>query len=599
MSLLDRIRREWALLSGFARTLWAYRGLGRESLWTAPDDLERSVDRFAERPAFRFEGETLTYAEFDALANRVAHWARAEGLKRGEVVALLMHNRPLYLAVWMGLAKVGCVAALLNTGIVNAQLAHCIAISGARRLILEPDLASAYAGAAALLQEKPALWASGGAVAGAADFDAALAALSPARIPRTEARGGLTGGDLCLLVFTSGTTGAPKAARMPHWRVQNMLRAFIGAAAPTAEDRNYVALPLYHSTGGLTAIGLMLERGGCVILAAHFSARQFWSDIRAEGATMFFYVGEMCRYLLNQPGDPRDSAHKVRLIIGNGLRPDIWRRFQQRFAIPKIVEFYGSTEGNVQMANLDNHVGAVGRYPDYLRALVNVRVIKFDVEKEEPIRGSDGFCIEAAPDEAGEAIGEIKTNRARYGFEGYTGDPVQTAKKILRDAFAKGDAWFRTGDLMRRDKDGYFYFVDRLGDTFRWRGENVSAGEVAEILTGYPGVKEAIVYGVHVGGMEGRAGMAAITPGPDFALDALHDYATRTLAPFARPLFLRIRPEMETTGTFKYRKGDLVADGFDPDKTADPIYFDDPESGGYVRVTPEVRARIEAGGYRI
>jgi fatty-acyl-CoA synthase len=264
-----------------------------------------------------------------------------------------------------------------------------------------------------------------------------------------------------------------------------------------------------------------------------------------------------------------------------------------------VLEFYGSTEGNVSMLNFDGKIGAVGRIPDYLRRMVNARIVRFDVEREAPVRGADGLCTEAAPDEVGEVVGEIKSDVARFQFEGYRGDPAQTSKKILHDVFRKGDAWFRTGDLMRRDKDGYFYFVDRIGDTFRWKGENVSTNEVAETLTAFPGIKEANVYGVAVDKLDGRAGMAAITAAPTLDLDALYAYLQRELPSYARPLFLRLQPEMETTGTFKYRKVDLVAQGYDPAKAADPIVFADPVLRKFVPMTPALREAIDSGAYKL
>jgi fatty-acyl-CoA synthase len=314
---------------------------------------------------------------------------------------------------------------------------------------------------------------------------------------------------------------------------------------------------------------------------------------------MFFYVGEMCRYLINQPEDQAEAHHCVRAMIGNGLRPDIWEKFKARFRIPKVLEFYGSTEGNVNMLNFDGKAGAIGRVPHYVNALINVRLVKFDVEAEAPVRGPDGLCIEAANDEPGEALGEIRPNSRRYMFEGYSGDKAQTNKKILRDVFAKGDAWFRTGDLLKRDKDAYFYFVDRVGDTFRWKGENVSTNQVAETLTAYPGVKEAIVYGVVVGTLEGRAGMASLTTAPDFDLGGLRDYLRRELPAFARPLFIRLQQTIDTTGTFKYRKMDLVREGFDPDSVSDPLFFDDSEAEAFVAITPALRDRIASGAVKL
>jgi fatty-acyl-CoA synthase len=337
--------------------------------------------------------------------------------------------------------------------------------------------------------------------------------------------------------------------------------------------------------------------GGALILKRKFSMHEFWPDIHKYGATMFEYIGELCRYLLNAPPSELERGHKLRAITGNGLRPEIWREFQSRFAIPRIVEFYGATEGNVAMLNYDGTVGAVGRVPDYLEWFLPSRVVRFDVEKEMPVRGEDGLCIECDPNEVGEAIGGISARPGRQ-FEGYT-NKSESEKKLLRDVFRRGDAWFRTGDLMRRDEHGYFYFVDRIGDTFRWKGENVSTGEVGEVLAAAPGIREANVYGVHVPGMEGRAGMASLVVDGDFDIEALPARLKARLAPYARPLFLRLSPKIAVTGTFKQRNVDLVREGFDPSAISDPIYFLDPESGRYELLTPARHADIVEGRVKL
>jgi fatty-acyl-CoA synthase len=312
---------------------------------------------------------------------------------------------------------------------------------------------------------------------------------------------------------------------------------------------------------------------------------------------MFVYIGELCRYLVNQDPSPKDRAHKLRLAFGNGLRPEVWEEFQARFAVPRIMEFYGSTEGNVSMFNFDGQPGAIGRVPPYLQRNFAVRLVKFDVEAEMPVRDENGLCVLCAPGEVGEAVGLIKDD-ARHNYTGYA-DKAASERKILRDVIEKGDAWFRTGDLMRQDKDGYFYFVDRIGDTFRWKGENVSTTEVAEVLSRYPGVDEANVYGVKIDRIDGRAGMAAITPGEDFKLDGLRDYLVRELPSYARPIFVRMTPEIETTGTFKFRKIDLVRDGFDPAKIEQKLYFDHPDESRYVPLTRELFAQIQGGAFKL
>jgi fatty-acyl-CoA synthase len=341
----------------------------------------------------------------------------------------------------------------------------------------------------------------------------------------------------------------------------------------------YNVLPLYHSAGGICAVGVALTAGGSLVLRRKFSAQEFWNDCHRYKPTFFQYIGELCRYLLNAPIGPHERDHGLRAITGNGLRPEIWAAFQQRFAIPKIVEFYGATEGNVSMLNYDGKIGAVGRVPWYMRRIVTTRIVRFDIEREMPVRGADGFCIECAPGEVGEAIGQI-TSEPGKTFDGYT-QQSDTQKKVLHDVFAKGDAWFRTGDLMRRDRHDYFYFVDRIGDTFRWKGENVATSEVSEALGVVPGIKEANVYGVSVPGQDGRAGMAALVVGPEFDVTTLAQKLASNLPAYARPVFLRLQPEMEITGTFKQRKVELVKEGFDPKAVADPLYWLDHATGRY------------------
>jgi fatty-acyl-CoA synthase len=382
-----------------------------------------------------------------------------------------------------------------------------------------------------------------------------------------------------------------------HLRVQLYMRGFAAATEAGKDDRLYCALPLYHATGGLCAVGAALLSGGALLLKKRFSASQFWTDCAEGGATMFVYIGELCRFLVNAPQSADEQRHKIRLAFGNGLRAEVWERMEARFRIPKILEFYGATEGNVSMINFDGKVGAVGRVPRYLRKRFNFRLARFDTEAGEIVRGANGRAQEAKPGEVGEMLGEIRQDDARSNFAGYA-DKASTERKIARDVFAPGDAWFRTGDLLRQDGLGYFYFIDRVGDTFRWKGENVATGEVAAVLSHVPGVEEADVYGVEAPGAEGRAGMAALVTGEGFDLQALAYEVDTHLPPYARPLFLRLRSAIETTGTFKYRKIDAVEEGFDPSRVRDPLYWREP-GGGYVPLDAAAYARIAAGEVRL
>jgi fatty-acyl-CoA synthase len=589
-----RLSREWRFLRGLTRTLGRVRSITAASTNLLCDDLEAAVDKWRDRQAMTFEGRTVTYGELDAMANRYAHWAQDQGIHRGDTVALFMPNRLEYLAIWYGLSKVGVATALINNQLTGQTLAHCLNISGARHCLVDGDTWPPFEAARRLLAHDMQEWTLAEAHSGQRDLAQAMKGLSDLR-PDRSTREGMTARDTALFIFTSGTTGLPKAARITHMRAQLYMRGFAGATDARPEDRVYVTLPLYHATGGLCGVGAALLNGGSVALKRKFSASHFWKDIVEEGCTQFVYIGELCRYLTHQAPVPEETQHKLRLAFGNGLRPDVWDQMVDRFKVPQVLEFYGSTEGNVSMFNFDGQRGAIGRAPKYLRGVFNIRLVRFDVEKEQPIRGPDGFCIEAPPGEVGECLGQIHDD-ARTSYSGYA-DKAASEKKVAHDVFAKGDKWFRTGDLMRQDADGYFYFVDRVGDTFRWKGENVSTGEVSERLLGAPGVAEANVYGVAVGELEGRAGMAGLVVRKDFDLAAFADYVGRELPAYEQPLFLRLLPEIETTGTFKYRKVDLVADGFDPAKIGQPLYVRD--GAAYVPITAERFADIQAGKMRL
>jgi fatty-acyl-CoA synthase len=591
MRLKARLEREWRFLRGLTRTLARVKSIAPDSDNLICDDLEAVIAKWRERSAITFEGRTLSYGELDALANRFAHWAKGLNLRRGQTVALFMPNRIEYFAVWYGLSKIGVVTALINNQLSGLPLAHCLNTSGASHVILDPETALVFDAARPLMEKPLQQWVLGPTQGHQRDLYQALKScsqLAPDRRMREEMRAR----DTALLIFTSGTTGMPKAARITHVRAQLYMRGFAGATDARESDRIYVALPLYHATGGLCAIGAALLNGGSVALRRRFSASHFWQEVEAEGCTMFVYIGELCRYLVNQAPSEQETRHKLRLAFGNGLRPDIWPVMKQRFRIPAILEFYGATEGNVSLFNFDGREGAVGRAPRWLRRRFNVRIIQFDVEAEKPLRDANGFCIECGPGQVGECIGKIGGD-ARAEYTGYV-DKAASEKKVLHDVFEKGDAWFATGDLMRTDSDGYLYFVDRIGDTFRWKGENVSTNEVAERLQAAPGVKQANVYGVAVDGAEGRAGMAALVVDESFDIKAFDAHVGQELPPYAQPLFVRILPSIETTGTFKMRKMDLVADGYDPAKVKGPLFFHDAKRG-YVKVTKGVYEKITTG----
>jgi fatty-acyl-CoA synthase len=356
---------------------------------------------------------------------------------------------------------------------------------------------------------------------------------------------------------------------------------------------------MYHSIGGVVATGALLVRGGSVLIREKFSAREFWTEITDWDCTLFQYIGELCRYLVNAPAHPRERKHRLRLCCGNGLRGDIWEKFQARFDIPRIVEFYAATEANVSLYNVEGKVGAIGRVPSFLAHRFPLALVQFDAVAGVPVRDAGGRCIRCATGETGEAIGRIRDGSTQPGgeFEGYT-SATETERKILRDVFEPGDAWYRTGDLMRKDAAGFYTFVDRIGDTFRWKGENVATSEVAAALMAFPGIAEATVYGVAVPGTEGSAGMAALVADAEVDFAELRRHLRRRLPSYACPLFLRLKDRIEVTGTFKQNKVALAREGFDLTVVGDPVYFDDPAQQAYVPLDAALYESIDTGKLR-
>ncbi|MBR0828881.1 long-chain-acyl-CoA synthetase [Bradyrhizobium manausense] len=553
--------------------------------------------RQPERAALLTDDVTIDYDTLARRINRYARWARSVGLAKGDTVGLIMPNGADYLAAWLGISRVGCVVALLNTKLVGPSLAHCIDVAKSSHLIVAHDLTDALAGASPHLKSSPKIWTHGDARA-ERSIDVALAAVSDDPLTAEE-HGDVTINDRALLIYTSGTTGLPKAASISHRRILNWGLWFAGLTGATPQDRLYDCLPLFHSVGGIVAPCSMLAAGGSVVIAEKFSATNFWNDIVRFDCTLFQYIGELCRYLLKAPPSEYENRHRLRLVCGNGLRGDIWDDFQERFAIPRVLEFYAATEGNFSLFNVEGKPGAIGRIPPLLAHRFPAAIVKVDSDTGAPLRNADGLCLTCGRGEVGEAIGRIGVADEGGGrFEGYT-DAGETEKKVLRDVLAKGDAWFRTGDLMQLDDKGFFHFVDRVGDTFRWKGENVATSEVNDAVRDFAGVVDATTYGVSIPGTDGRAGMSALVVNEGFHLSGLAAHLAKRLPAYAHPLFIRIARELDATDTFKQKKGELARDGFDPDKVADPLFFADPTSGVYVALDRNVHASILDGSIRI
>jgi fatty-acyl-CoA synthase len=550
-------------------------------------------------PALLSDQECFDYATLVCRQNQYARWALAQQLKKGEVVGLLMPNRPEYCAAWLGITSIGGVVALLNTNLPGASLAHCINVVRPKHIVIASELSELFEAALPALEQVPAIWIHGQDGKGFPRIDPEVNR-QPGDKLRQDERRALTVEDRALYIFTSGTTGMPKAANVSHARILQWSYWFAGMMDAQREDRIYSCLPMYHSIGGVLVPGAMLAGGGSMVMRDKFSATHFWQDVIRWDCTMIQYIGELCRYLLHAAPSSAATAHHLRMACGNGMAPDVWEEFQSRFRIPRILEFYASTEGGLSLFNVEGKRGAIGRIPPYLAHRFSPALVRFDAERAEPVRDEDGFCIRCEVNETGEALGRVVSGPDAIGtrFEGYT-DGTASERKILRDVFEAGDAWVRTGDLMRRDGKGFYYFVDRVGDTFRWKGENVATTEVEDVLRSFPGVRHASVYGVAIPGAEGRAGMAAVVLEGDLDWTELRSYLTSRLPGYARPIFLRARKEMAVTGTFKYSKADLVRQGYDPSVTEECIYFDSPEVRGYVPLDRELFARIRQGLVRL
>jgi len=590
MKFIKKIIQEVTFIRTMKRMLSAVEDVDSASTNLLPDDIERIVDKYPDNIAFIEDEREWTYREFDDYANRVAHWALGEGGKPGDTVAIFVRNRLEYVAVWFGLSKIGMIPALINYQLRAAALAHCVKISHSKLVIVDHELVDAWDSAKDKLPDGLLPFGAFGKTKSLNSFDEAVATQNSTR-PVRNIRDGIVAGDVFMKLFTSGTTGMPKAAKITHTRSQYYMRGFVVASGATSADRVLMVLPMYHGTGGLCGVGLALTTGGAVIVRPKFSVSSFWDEAVQYKATMFMYVGELCRFLLNAPDHPKERAHQLRCIVGNGLRPEVWSKFTERFNIPKVVEFYGATEGNISMINFTNKVGAVGRTPEYMRKKSNGDLVKFDIETNTHIRGKDGFCQRTEVGEIGELIGEIRPGETRYKYEGYE-DKEASAKKVITDVYTKGDRWFHTGDLLWRDAEGYYYFADRIGDTFRWKAENVATNEVAAAITECNRVTQANVYGVAIPGYDGKAGMASLVADQDLDMEALHKHLEDALPPYARPVFLRISSESETTGTFKYKKTDLVKDGFNPSKIKDAVYMADPSTKQYIRIDAGIFEKI-------
>lgn len=567
-------------------------GLG----WT----FEQATLRNPEGLAFLHGDVLLTYAQANQWANRIAHYLSAQGIGKGDVVAVFIENRPELLVTILALAKLGAVSALLNTSQTRETLIHSVNLVAPVAIVLGEELQPAFAA----IREQVSITAQrtwfiadrdtychpGIAPDGYVNLISASADASSDNPPSS---GEVFFDDPCFYIYTSGTTGLPKAGVFKHGRWMRSSASFGTIALNMGpDDVVYCTLPLYHATGLCVCWGSAINGASGFAIRRKFSASQFWKDVRRYRATTIGYVGELCRYLVDQPPSADDSRHEVRKMIGNGLRPGAWAEFKTRFAVEHICELYAASDGNIGFSNILNFDNTIGF------SLMAWELVAYDHDSGEPLRSADGFMRKVGKGEQGLLLARIDE---KAPLDGYT-DPQKTAKVVLHDVFSKGDRYFNTGDLLRNIGFGHAQFVDRLGDTYRWKGENVSTTEVENLLLQHPHISEAVAYGVEVRNTNGRAGMAAITPAESLAtLDfaELLAFARQRMPAYAVPLFLRVKVKMETTGTFKYQKTRLKNEGFDPGQTGDdPIYAWLPGTQTYVQVTDEVLADIHQGKYR-
>ncbi|CAL8243266.1 unnamed protein product [Lota lota] len=565
------------------------------------------VDRFLEQTVTRptetfvvFDNERYSYRDADTTSNKIANALLCHPhYNAGDTVALFMGNEPAFMFICLALAKLGSPVALLNHNIRSRSLLHCFSCSNAKVLMAASELKGAVGDVLSSLREQSVtilLMAKDCDLREMESFSGEVEQASEAPVPRSF-RSHVTFKSPAVFIYTSGTTGLPKAAAVSQDRLL-MALAVMACSGVTADDVIYLNLPLYHTSAFVIGFVGSLETGSRVILKRKFSASQFWVDCRTHRVTVIQYIGEVVRYLCNTPTGPDDRAHCVRLAIGNGLRADVWRNFLRRFGSVQIREFYASTEGNVGFVNYTGKIGAAGRTNVFQRMLFPYTLVKYDTERDQPVRDARGLCIESLKGETGLLVSKI-TERAP--FIGYLGNEEQTEKKRLRDVLRKGDVYFNSGDLLRVDLEGFIYFQDRVGDTFRWKGENVATTEVADVLSLAGCVRESNVYGVAVPGHEGRAGMATLTFKDGTTLDCKETFAhiSYYLPPFAWPQFIRIQNDLELTGTFKQVKFKLVKEGFDPNTIRDPLFIADPSRKMYRPLTPDMYDSICLGKVKL
>jgi len=574
-----------------------------------PDDqaslahsFQDTTEKFSDRPFLHFENETWTYAQINKAANSLARYFVATGVKHGDRVVMFMENRPSFVISLLALNKIGAIAVLINTSLTGDPLVHCINSSDSIKCIVGAERAKPLEDVLDqinITKQEDLLWVEDTPNYSLPEWAIDLKAkIDSSKDENLEETNFVKAKDVACFIFTSGTTGVPKAAICPN---QKLMAASINIKMAgyriDETDCMHNSLPLYHSTGLMLGLCAVIQAGASTFIKRKFSASSFWEEVQKHNTTALVYIGELCRYLANQDSTQAELNNPLKVMVGNGLRPDVWDTFKDRFGVNRIVEIYGASEGNALFMNLLNKDKTIGM------TSADVVLIEYDIAEDEILKSDDGFCRKIINHDPGLLIIKIGPNAV---FNGYT-DAQATEKKILRDVFEKGDAWFNTGDLIRTVDVGYslgkthYQFVDRVGDTFRWKSENVSTNEVGEILNGFKDVNMSNVYGVKIPGCEGRAGMAAfnLDDADSFDWKGFSDYVENSLPKYARPLFIRIIQEMDTTGTFKLKKNDLRNEAFDIGKVTDTVYCLKPNSSNYEALDDEWLQTInsEQAGY--
>lgn len=557
--------------------------------------IEENAVQYADNTALLFEDQKFTYKEFNEIINKYANYFISQGIQKGDTVVVFIENRPEILFVIVALAKIGGIASLINPNQRGPVLEYSINLIPFKMVVVGEELVEAFEEIRPILHladDQKVYWVSEVQVSAPEnylDLKEEIASSSTENPPTTA---GIQLKDPFAYIFTSGTTGRPKAAIIPHLKYVAVIYG-LGRAQMnlTTDDTIYVPLPFSHATGLLVAWAPAVAGGAALAMSRRFSVSGFWPEIKKHQATAFGYIGELCRYLLNQPESPDDKNNTIKKIIGNGLRPDIWMEFKNRFGISKIHEFYAASEGNAVYTNILNLDRTIGFNPGP-HALV-----EYDVEADEPVHDENGRLIRVGKGGTGLLLGEITDTTP---FLGYT-DEKETNKKILRNVFEDGDAYFNTGDLIRDIGFKHGQFVDRVGDTFRWKGENVSTTQVEEVMNVFEQVNESTVYGVTIEGTEGRAGMASIIPEvavEEFDLGGLAASLKKGLPSYAVPVFIRFQDAFELTATLKYKKINLKNEGFNPEEVTSHLYVLLPGSNTYEPLTLEIYDGINSGKYR-